>query len=414
MNLRSAIEAVRDWCNSKFFPNSEINISNPTNNQVLKYDSASEKWVNGSISIPSDIDDLGDVNLSSPTNGQVLKYNSTNDKWENADESGGGASALDDLSDVNISNPSGGQVLRYDDVNDQWYNSEIPSGGYSKTLVYDGGSNTSYAPTEQDVNFLRSISGYDQLLILLSSSGDGGLDNRSTTSAVIIDRANVQQGVYSGLYNTRLFRISATNTTFNYTSSAAGEQSIYEPKIYKIWGLVYGGSSGGASDIDDLNDVDITNLSNGQVLKYNSTTQKWENANESGGGGTKVCDLVYDCGDLDPTSDTGAVLNNINYFNKQISINEYDELLVIGMDRQHDGNYYSGVFNLRIHKDLYEDYEEEGHTYTLTNRFTTYGENSFTFGVPATDTISWFVTSSTSDGTSSHAPRVKRVYAIKY
>ena len=37
--------------------------------------------------------------------------------------------------------------------------------------------------------------------------------------------------------------------------------------------------------IGSLTDVDITSVSNGQILKYNSTSQKWENANESGGGG---------------------------------------------------------------------------------------------------------------------------------
>lgn len=43
---------------------------------------------------------------------------------------------------------------------------------------------------------------------------------------------------------------------------------------------------GGASAVSDLTDVDLTSLSNGQILKYNSTNQKWENANESGGGGS--------------------------------------------------------------------------------------------------------------------------------
>ena len=47
-----------------------------------------------------------------------------------------------------------------------------------------------------------------------------------------------------------------------------------------------GGGGGGATALTDLVDVDISSPSNGQVLKYNSTTGKWENANESGGGGT--------------------------------------------------------------------------------------------------------------------------------
>lgn len=48
------------------------------------------------------------------------------------------------------------------------------------------------------------------------------------------------------------------------------------------------GGSGGASSLSDLDDVTITNLQNGQILKYNSTTGKWENVNDTGGGGGHV------------------------------------------------------------------------------------------------------------------------------
>ena len=40
-------------------------------------------------SVPSDIDDLSDVDVSSPSNGDVLKYNSTTNKWENGEAGGG-------------------------------------------------------------------------------------------------------------------------------------------------------------------------------------------------------------------------------------------------------------------------------------------------------------------------------------
>lgn len=46
---------------------------------------------------------------------------------------------------------------------------------------------------------------------------------------------------------------------------------------------IYDIPSGGASDLDDLSDVNITTPSSGQVIKYNSTSQKWENSAESGG-----------------------------------------------------------------------------------------------------------------------------------
>ena len=40
--------------------------------------------------------------------------------------------------------------------------------------------------------------------------------------------------------------------------------------------------SEGASVLEDLTDVSLNGLTNGQILKYNTTTQKWENSNESG------------------------------------------------------------------------------------------------------------------------------------
>ena len=43
-----------------------------------------------------------------------------------------------------------------------------------------------------------------------------------------------------------------------------------------------GGSVGGASSLSDLTDVDLTNLSDGQILQYNSTTEKWENTDNQG------------------------------------------------------------------------------------------------------------------------------------
>lgn len=54
-----------------------------------------------------------------------------------------------------------------------------------------------------------------------------------------------------------------------------------------------GGGGGGSSTFAGLDDVSFSNLQNGQVPKYNSETQKWENADESGGGGT-VTDVQVD------------------------------------------------------------------------------------------------------------------------
>lgn len=48
------------------------------------------------------------------------------------------------------------------------------------------------------------------------------------------------------------------------------------------------GGSGEASSFSELEDVNFSDLQNGQVPKYNSDTQKWENGDESGGTVTDV------------------------------------------------------------------------------------------------------------------------------
>lgn len=80
--------------------------------------------------------------------------------------------------------------------------------------------------------------------------------------------------------------------------------------------LQAGGGGGGSSTLSGLTDVDITTPSNGQVLKYDSTSQKWENAAESGGSANIVecTQAEYDAweqgGTLDP--DTAYFINDGN------------------------------------------------------------------------------------------------------
>ena len=45
------------------------------------------------------------------------------------------------------------------------------------------------------------------------------------------------------------------------------------------------GGSGGASELNDLDDVNVSNPSDGQVLRYDANAGEWVNSNESGGGG---------------------------------------------------------------------------------------------------------------------------------
>lgn len=94
----------------------------------------------------SALDDLTNVDITSPTNGQVLKYDSTNQEWVNANESGGGggASAVADLTDVNLTSLANGQILKYDSTSQKWINSDESGGGnLSYETVFSGSKSTS-------------------------------------------------------------------------------------------------------------------------------------------------------------------------------------------------------------------------------------------------------------------------------
>lgn len=99
----------------------------PTASDTNKYLKSDGTWatVSGGGGA-TDLDDLSDVDITTPSNGQVLKYNSTSQKWENG-TGGGGASDLDDLTDVDITSPTGGQILKYNSTTQKWEN--VDTGG---------------------------------------------------------------------------------------------------------------------------------------------------------------------------------------------------------------------------------------------------------------------------------------------
>ena len=104
----------------------------PTASDTNKYLKSDGTWatVSGGGGA-TDLDDLSDVDITTPSNGQVLKYNSTSQKWENG-TGGGGASDLDDLTDVDITSPTSGQILKYNGTTQKWEN--VDTGGTASSI----------------------------------------------------------------------------------------------------------------------------------------------------------------------------------------------------------------------------------------------------------------------------------------
>lgn len=168
------------------------------------------------------ISSLQDTDIQNLTDGQILKYDSATQKWVNDNESGG-STTLGGLTDVTLTTPTNNQVLKYDSVTQEWVNGDAPSGGA-------GGSEVTITTVESSL--------YGQT-VTISDGQDtytGAFDNTGlciiqgvtiTGSATVTstDGVNTATGTltmpYFGNYSIALSFFSATvNVTFPYANGA--------------------------------------------------------------------------------------------------------------------------------------------------------------------------------------------------
>lgn len=288
------------------------------------------------------INDLSDVTVSNPADGQVLKYNSASSKWENGSGGSGGASTLSDLTDTAIATPSTGQALVYNSVN-KWTNVTLPFVDYMRKdeyashiqkmtdtslavqLLYGNFDDLTFvgkeslsiysdSPTSYTFSFAgNSYAVGDKLVAFVDSILNmndktvsfNGYSVSYTTSGgaetyydVLSEVTIISETVPSDCDATKAFEISVSITgplsgvyARKYKSSGSVNVSYpttsYNTRFFiKSDGtLGYFNRTGddfkvagsGSEAINDLTDVQITSASNGDVLTYDSATSKWVN-----------------------------------------------------------------------------------------------------------------------------------------
>lgn len=101
---------------------------------------------------------------------------------------------------------------------------------------------------------------------------------------------------------------------------------------YLLQQILESGGGGGSSTLSGLSDVGISSATNGQVLKYNSTSEKWENADESGGSSYSETTLYNTFNTF--ASGQDIVLSD--------DADKYDEIRIFfAYHEQGDGDYYA-------------------------------------------------------------------------
>ena len=258
----------------------DVDITSPSNNDVLTYNSTSGKWENGTGGSGSvaELGDIGDVNLTNISDGQILKWDNTNSEWVNANESGG-SSTLEELTDVTVTTPADGQILKWDDANSVWVNADESAGvsdigdlsdvtlttpADGQVLLYDD-ANSEWINAD--------VPGVDEL----SDIGDVEITSASDGDVLKWDATNSKwvNGAGGGGSYTAGDGIDITNDVISTDNLQSGDMDdIIDPLP----------TPGGGIDLDDLGNVNIESATDGQVLVYDETNNEWVNGSGGGGG----------------------------------------------------------------------------------------------------------------------------------
>jgi hypothetical protein len=227
-------------------------------NRVSQNRSDSICTLNGlKISSIGTINNIQDINISSPITNQFLKYNAG--LWENDDIE------LLNISDINISSPQNNQLLTYNNNNSKWENTN--NYNYKTTLFIENQSiiaqyDTIYSSSNSTFTFQNpTLSDIGKRILITSANG--------TNSTLIFP-----SGVF--LYNeTNFLSISSFGSIELIVSSATQYQIL---SVHGDWSnITAGGKRFQKRVLNDLNDLSITTPSNKDIIRYNSTTQTWEN-----------------------------------------------------------------------------------------------------------------------------------------
>lgn len=231
---------------------------------------------------------------------------------------GGGSSTLAGLSDVDLTSPTGGQALIYDDVNDEWVNGDV-----SQVIVYPIAVTSQMVTASSTVgsNFegYRAFDGQSCNLSTLQGGWLAGASDNTPTLTVNfgeakkLGRISIETANNNNPDTTREIYIEGSSdgsTWENILASGSTVSLVFEVGKYNEYSFnlnegeyqyfrirgtqpFLGGSfqyacsfseitvydtSSGIPAIADLTDVDLTSPTDGQLLRYNGTSGKWENA----------------------------------------------------------------------------------------------------------------------------------------
>jgi len=271
--------------------------TSPSSGQVLKWDGSN--WtpandIDTTLSLGSaSINDLGDVNISSASDGQVLKYDSATSKWINSSDASG--ISLTDLSIGADGTASGSGSLAYSnstgvftytppDLSSYLTSETVTSLSYSTNTTVLSFTDENNNTTNIDLSGLLD----EDARAIASGSLDGSTgivtftrdDNTTFTVdlSALLDDTNLVTSVNgaAGVVVLDTDDISEGSTNLYYTDARVDTHLNQTGSITSGYVLSWNGtdyawvaqSGGGSSTVSGLTDVNLTSIADNDLLQY--------------------------------------------------------------------------------------------------------------------------------------------------
>lgn len=226
----------------------------------------------GSTSTPEYLSGLNDVAFSTLANGDFLRYNGSASVWTND-----ATVAIGELSDVNITSPEEFQTLEYNGT--EWVNQYASVVSYVRnaeattittgTPVYLFGGTGDHATVKRADNSSDTTSS--------KTVGLAGANITASQNGPVITRGYVD-GVDLSMYSEGDVLWLGKNGQVTTTKPSAPDHLVFIGVVVRATnnGIVYVATQNGY-ELEELHDVKISGVTDGQFLRYNSASTVWVN-----------------------------------------------------------------------------------------------------------------------------------------
>lgn len=257
----------------------------------------------GSITISGQgfkIKDLADVSSAAPSQGQILKWNANTNLYEPASDltaSGSGGINLTDLSVSTITAAGGGGLSYNSNTGVFEFTPAVVSAADTLDNVAQRGNTTTTSITAHGISSTNDITVDDSIYLKMGTGQDLQISHSGSANIISSPGGHplriTESGGNRAIFNesgsvelfwnkVKKFETSSSGITISGEVTTTGGNSTN-------WNTAHGwgdhASAGyltglSASSLNDLSDVSTASPGSGQILQYNSSTLKWEAADQ--------------------------------------------------------------------------------------------------------------------------------------